>query len=168
MGAGAVSAGVRSGERQRAQLFGHIGEMRRNQQAPLYSVAMRSRADVRPAFAIARLLRDEKFALLHTHTPRAALIGSIAAAWAGVPMVHHVHSPTIADTTHRFKRWLNAASERASLLRTAAAPAARNANTPTKCYRLNLYYKFGAAEGSHLLGITCPTQSLRQKRFIIG
>ena len=37
--------------------------------------------------------------LLHAHTPRAALVGRIAARLAGVPLVYHLHSPTAADST---------------------------------------------------------------------
>jgi glycosyltransferase involved in cell wall biosynthesis len=40
----------------------------------------------------------------------------LAAAWAGLPVVHHLHSPTTCDTTHRLRNWLNAATERASLI----------------------------------------------------
>jgi len=81
---------------------------------------MRFQLDVRPAFALANYLRRGNYALIHTHTPRAALVGRVASLLTGLPMVHHVHSPTIADTTHRVKRWLNGLSERATMSRAAA------------------------------------------------
>jgi glycosyltransferase involved in cell wall biosynthesis len=42
---------------------------------------------------------------------------------AGVPAVHHLHSPTTADSTHRMRNWLNAAAERLSLARVSAVIA---------------------------------------------
>lgn len=36
---------------------------------------------------LTRLLRRERFALVHTHNPKPGLIGQVAARWAGVPVV---------------------------------------------------------------------------------
>ncbi len=94
---------------------GRFSEVRKAQSAPLVTLPMGSQLDVRPAIAVANLLRREKYSLIHTHTPRAALIGRLASLLTGLPMVHHVHSPTIADTTHRVKRWLNGVSERVTM-----------------------------------------------------
>jgi glycosyltransferase involved in cell wall biosynthesis len=63
------------------------------------------------------LIQVENYAIVHTHSPRAALIGSAAAYLAGVPWVHHVHSPAAADSTHRWRNWFNAWLERVSLRR---------------------------------------------------
>jgi glycosyltransferase involved in cell wall biosynthesis len=90
---------------------------RRSQAAPLVNLPMRSRFDLRPVRALSKLIPDENYALVHTHSPRAAMIGSAAAALAGVPWVHHVHSPAAADSTHRWRNWFNAWIERASLRR---------------------------------------------------
>jgi glycosyltransferase involved in cell wall biosynthesis len=64
-----------------------------------------------------QLIRREGFRLLHAHTPRSALVGRVAAAWAGVPMVYHVHSPTARDTTHRWRNYASQAIEKLSLYR---------------------------------------------------
>lgn len=93
---------------------GRFAEARRSQQSPLLDVPMRSRIDLSCVSRLARLLRADGFQLLHTHTPRTALVGGLAAARAGVPMIYHLHSPTARDTTHRLRNWLNAASERLS------------------------------------------------------
>jgi glycosyltransferase involved in cell wall biosynthesis len=90
---------------------------RHSQAAPLVNVPMRSRFDVRPVRTLCRLIRDENYAIVHTHSPRAAMIGSAAATLAGVPWVHHVHSPAAADSTHRWRNWFNAWIERVSLRR---------------------------------------------------
>lgn len=85
------------------------------------TVAMRSRFDmIRTALRIARRARDSGSQLIHTHTSRGALIGSLTAAITGLPMTHHVHSPTIRDTTNAWTNGANALVERASLLRVAA------------------------------------------------
>ncbi len=79
----------------------------RRSSTPLYKIPMRGRFDLRPAWTLARLIRDEQYALLHTHTPRAALLGRIAARLAKVPMVHHVHGQTATEVG---RRWLSRAS----------------------------------------------------------
>jgi glycosyltransferase involved in cell wall biosynthesis len=82
---------------------------------PLYKLPMRGRFDLRPARRLARLIREEGFSLLHTHTPRAALVGRIAARLAGVPMVHHIHGQTASEVGRRWMSWLNARVERFGL-----------------------------------------------------
>lgn len=99
---------------------GAFPDVRRARACPLYALPMSGRFDLRPARKLAHILREEGYALLHTHTARGALVGRLAAAKAGVPMVHHLHSPTARDTTHRLRNWLNVAIERYSLARVAA------------------------------------------------
>ena len=105
---------------------GKFLEMRQSQGTPLYTFPMRSRIDLTCAWRLGRFIRRAGYDLLHTHTPRTALIGSLAAAIANVPLVHHVHSPTAADSTHRVRNWLNAVCERAGLRRAAKAIAVSN------------------------------------------
>jgi len=102
---------------------GKFADMRRSQDAPLRTLKMLSRVDLRPAWQLARWIRDEQYALIHTHTPRAALIGRVAAWLAQVPMVHHVHSPTGRDSTRPWQDALNARIEHFSLSGTAAVIA---------------------------------------------
>jgi len=97
--------------------------LRQSRHSPLYELPMRGRVDLAPARRLARIIRDERFRLVHTHTPRAAFVGRLAAALAGVPAVHHLHSPTACDTTHRLRNLLNATSERLSLLGVASVIA---------------------------------------------
>jgi glycosyltransferase involved in cell wall biosynthesis len=85
------------------------------------TIAMRSRFDVvRTARAIARRARATGSQIIHTHTARGALVGSIAAAMTGLPLAHHVHSPTLRDTTNPLANWINAVVGRGSLLRARA------------------------------------------------
>jgi glycosyltransferase involved in cell wall biosynthesis len=49
-------------------------------------------ADLRALVALTRIMRKEKFTLVHTHTPKAGLLGQYAALFAGVPVrVHTIH-----------------------------------------------------------------------------
>jgi glycosyltransferase involved in cell wall biosynthesis len=94
---------------------GRFSTARHYRQAPLYEIAMRGRWDLSAARRIARLARREGYRLLHTHTPRTAMIGRLASLAAGLPMVHHVHSPATRDSTRRWRNRINAAVERLSL-----------------------------------------------------
>lgn len=44
-------------------------------------------ADLRTLVALARLMRRERFDIVHTHTPKAGLLGQLAARLSGVPVV---------------------------------------------------------------------------------
>lgn len=87
--------------------------------APLHLVPMRSRFDLGCGIELARIVRAEGYKLVHTHTPRAAMVGRVASLLAGMPMVHHVHSPTARDTTNAMRNRINTMMERLSLLRVA-------------------------------------------------
>lgn len=94
---------------------GKFAHVRRSQTAPLFELPMQSRFDLTAARRLATVLRDGQFSLVHTHTPRSVFVGRAAALRTGVPVVHHLHSPTASDTTHRLRNWLNATVERLSL-----------------------------------------------------
>lgn len=94
---------------------GKFAHTRRWQAAPLFDLPMQSRFDVMASRRLAAMVRDGQFSLLHTHTPRSVFVGRAAALRSGVPVVHHLHSPTACDTTHRARNWLNATVERISL-----------------------------------------------------
>jgi glycosyltransferase involved in cell wall biosynthesis len=105
---------------------GRFATERRCQHAPLTNVEMRSRFDFSASSRVAALIRQGGYQILHTHTPRTALIGHMAAAWADVPMVHHLHSPAAADTEKFWRNKLNAAVERYSVRRAGALIAVSN------------------------------------------
>jgi glycosyltransferase involved in cell wall biosynthesis len=79
---------------------------------PLYRTPMRGRFDLKCGRDLAKLIRMEKFELVHAHTPRSLLAGAIAAREAGVPLVYHVHSPTGSDSTRWLQNVINARMER--------------------------------------------------------
>jgi glycosyltransferase involved in cell wall biosynthesis len=94
-----------------------FGPLRQSQEAVLYDMPMRSRWDLRPVRRLVGLIRSRRCAIVHTHTPRTALIGGLAAALAGVPLVHHAHRPTSTDSTRRWRNRLNEVVEKFSLRR---------------------------------------------------
>jgi glycosyltransferase involved in cell wall biosynthesis len=89
--------------------------MRESRDAPLYDVRMRTRFDLRAARKVADIIRDGGYRILHGHSVRTALIGSVAARLAGVPMIYHAHSPVSRDSTRRWMNRLNGAVQRLSL-----------------------------------------------------
>jgi len=61
--------------------------------------------DVRSTVALARLFREHKFDVVHTHTPKAGLIGPLAARLAGVPhVVHTIHGLLFHDRMPRVRQ----------------------------------------------------------------
>ncbi|MER2512204.1 MAG: glycosyltransferase [Nitrosomonas ureae] len=88
----------------------------RNSTAPIFDTFMKSKFDLAPALEIARIVKQDNYSLLHAHTPRAVLVGRIAAWLSGVPLVHHVHSPTIRDTESVWRNRMNSLIERLSLV----------------------------------------------------
>ena len=85
------------------------------QQAPLITLPMRSRLDLGNCRQLARLVQEQDIRLLHTHTPRTALIGRLVAMLTRVPMVHHVHSPAERETDSGWRNARSALAERISL-----------------------------------------------------
>ena len=61
--------------------------------------------DFRSTAALARLFRQQKFNVVHTHTPKAGLIGPLAARLAGIPqVVHTVHGLLFHDQMTRLSK----------------------------------------------------------------
>ena len=92
-------------------------ELRQSQDAPLFDVPMVSRFDLWAAWRVAQIVRRHDYRIIHGHTVRTAMIGSVASAITGVPMVYHAHSPASHDTTWRWWDRLNGLIERLSLWR---------------------------------------------------
>ncbi len=99
---------------------GRFADLRQSQQATIHPLEMKSRFDLRPAWRLAQLVQEESYALIHTHAPRAAMIGRLASALSGVPLVHHIHSPAASDSTRRWQNQINAGIERFSLANASA------------------------------------------------
>ncbi|QDU91391.1 GDP-mannose-dependent alpha-(1-2)-phosphatidylinositol mannosyltransferase [Pirellulimonas nuda] len=94
---------------------GRFGDVRRSTEAPLTELAMRSRWDLSVARDIERAVYEGDYQIIHAHTPRAALVASLAARRTATPLVYHVHSPTSRDSTRRVQNWINTRIERYSV-----------------------------------------------------
>lgn len=69
--------------------------------------------DVKSLVVLCRLFRRRGFHVVHTHTPKAGLLGPLAAALAGVPVVlHTIHGLLFHDGTPHWRRRLFWTAER--------------------------------------------------------
>ncbi|WP_197172020.1 glycosyltransferase family 4 protein [Novipirellula aureliae] len=76
---------------------------------------MQNRFDLRSAFRVRDLVRAYRYDLLHAHTPRSAMIASVASRLSGIPWVYHVHSPAARDSSNRWSNRINDNIEKLSL-----------------------------------------------------
>lgn len=96
---------------------GEFVERRKCSNTPLHRVPMNFRGDFSPIIELIRIIRVNDYRLLHTHTPRSGLIGSLTSHFAQIPLVHHVHSPTSHCTERMWRNRIVAISERVCLSR---------------------------------------------------
>jgi len=76
---------------------------------------MQNRFDMRTAFRVRDLVRAYGYDLLHAHTPRSAMVASVASRLSTVPWVYHVHSPAARDSSNRWSNRINEKIEELSL-----------------------------------------------------
>ncbi len=61
--------------------------------------------DLRALYALARLMRQKQYTIVHTHSSKAGIIGRLAARMAGVPVIiHTVHGWSFHDYMPRLTR----------------------------------------------------------------
>ena len=73
---------------------------------------MKNRFDMWPAIKIAKLIREGSYELVHVHTVRSAIVGALASALAGVPLVMHIHSPASNESSNWIKNKIHVWVER--------------------------------------------------------
>jgi len=91
----------------------------RAKNCPIYALPMKHRADISPLNSLREIIRSEKYQLLHSHMPRTAPIARLASLLEHIPVVHHIHCPTLFDSPHLFKNFISATLERISLIGTS-------------------------------------------------
>jgi len=96
---------------------GIFADKRQSKDAALYYFPMHSKLDLWLAYKLSRLIKQKGHQLIHTHTPRTALIGQLASRITSVPMIHHVHSPSNRDTEEGWRNLRNSIVEKLSLHR---------------------------------------------------
>jgi glycosyltransferase involved in cell wall biosynthesis len=73
-------------------------------------------ADLKALVALYRLLRKERFDIIHTHTPKGGLLGQYAALLARVPLrVHTIHGLYFPGFMRPNQRWMYVLLERITL-----------------------------------------------------
>lgn len=92
----------------------------------LFNTPMKSRFDVLPAWTMARLIKDNGYQLLHSHTPRSLMVAAVASKLANVPLVHHVHSQTNTEVGQRLQSRMNAWLEKTCCRRASQVIAVSN------------------------------------------
>ena len=80
-----------------------------------FNAKMNSRFDIRAAFRVRDVAIEHGYQLLHAHTPRTAMITSIASRLTGLPWIYHVHSPAARDSDRLISNLVNATIEKQSL-----------------------------------------------------
>jgi len=87
----------------------HIGIPMRRTFSPL--------ADLIALWQLYRTMRREKFSIVHTHTPKAALLGQYAALLARVPLrLHTIHGLYFPGNMKARRRWVYVLLERITML----------------------------------------------------
>jgi glycosyltransferase involved in cell wall biosynthesis len=82
---------------------GRFAQARHARRSPVYEIPMRSKLDLAPVRRLTDVVRAEGYQIIHTHTPRTALVGAAVARRARVPLVHHIHCQTAVEVGRR--RW---------------------------------------------------------------
>ncbi|MEM7313366.1 MAG: glycosyltransferase family 4 protein, partial [Planctomycetota bacterium] len=82
---------------------------------PLYEVPMKSKTDLGMLQSLQNVVERDKYDIVHAHTPRTAVYGSLLSRATGLPLVYHVHSPVGRDSTRYLQNWINGQMERLSL-----------------------------------------------------
>ncbi|MEM6472828.1 MAG: glycosyltransferase family 4 protein [Planctomycetota bacterium] len=80
-----------------------------------FQAKMLSRFDLRASWSIRKLVRRGHYQLMHAHTPRTAMLASVASRMTGIPWVYHVHSPASRDSDNPLANRVNSIVERFSL-----------------------------------------------------
>ncbi|MDM4018664.1 glycosyltransferase family 4 protein [Roseiconus lacunae] len=81
-----------------------------------FEAPMANRFDLRCVWSIRKLILRQGYDVLHAHTPRTAMIASMASRLTGIPWVYHVHSPAARDSANPISNHLNALIEKVSLI----------------------------------------------------
>lgn len=70
--------------------------------------------DCRALWELYRLMRRERYDIVHTHNSKAGVVGRVAARRAGVPVIiHTAHTISFAASTNRLVNWLYRTTEQA-------------------------------------------------------
>ena len=77
----------------------------------LFEMTMRSKVDFKTIRKLRQLVVERQFRILHAHTPRTLMAGSLIKRSTGCPLVYHVHSPVGHDSTRSWANRINSVVE---------------------------------------------------------
>ena len=86
---------------------GRFPAERQSRDNELFELNMKSKIDFRAIRTLRSLINEHDYEVLHAHTPRSLLVGSLVARRTGRPLIYHVHSPVGRDSTRSFANRLN-------------------------------------------------------------
>jgi glycosyltransferase involved in cell wall biosynthesis len=110
----------------------------RAKNSPIYALPMKHRADISPLITLREIIRSDKYKLIHSHMPRTALLAKLASLLEHIPMVHHIHCPTLFDSPQLFKNIVSASLERISLIGASAViPCSQGMKQYARSIRVN-------------------------------
>jgi glycosyltransferase involved in cell wall biosynthesis len=95
--------------------FAALVDQQKGNWGQCFDAGMSNRFDFRASLRVRDLVRDHDYDLLHAHTPRSAMITSLASKLTGVPWVYHVHSPAARDSANPWSNRANSWIEKHSL-----------------------------------------------------
>lgn len=143
-------------------------EARQCRDAPLFSLPMRSAFDLRLARELIRLIREQRFALIHTHYTRSNLLGAIASMATGVPMVQHLHGVIGFDSANIAKKYLNILVERVAMIQARQIIAVSTHLCSTIPEHAIPRHKLRIIHNGVPANPFLPTRSMEQKQPVIG
>jgi glycosyltransferase involved in cell wall biosynthesis len=88
-------------------LDGKFAKLTSDRNYRVVNLKMKNRLDLRAVSSLVKLLREERFDLVHAHTVRSTLVGRLAARIVRLPLVEHIHSPMIEESLDRLKNIVN-------------------------------------------------------------
>jgi glycosyltransferase involved in cell wall biosynthesis len=91
-------------------------EAYQSKSSPIYALPMKHKADFSPYKKIREIIKTEQYDIVHSHMPRTVTISRLASLTAKVPMVHHIHSPTLYESPNIITNLMSGFLERISLI----------------------------------------------------
>ena len=114
---------------------GRFSQLRQSQHAPLAEIPMTTKLSLGVAKQLCALVKQDDYQIVHAHTPRSCMVARIVGTLARVPVVYHIHSPTLHDSTRSWANRVNAWIERLSLTGVAQMIAVSESLAQHMCSR---------------------------------
>ncbi len=84
--------------------------------SPIYSFPMKHKADFSVYKQVQKVIDEEGYEIVHSHMPRTLPVARLACFFTGMPLVHHLHSPTLFEGPSLANNIISGCLERVSLI----------------------------------------------------